>query len=533
MESPPEVTLSTKSWEGDYRTILTPEGIDELFGPFGRTAQRQVVLNRVADVARAESLARQLVAAGKIDRWVWAEERWPEVAKRLQLPEGWFGAAWPYSAPELCELDLSPTDMVLHIAGDVRFPAPDRWLPRALSALEAHDATIATATPPAGADWVRKRGNEVGEGWIETQLFSDQLFLARSSVLLATSVMRTENNASARYPKPGGALTFEARVGAWLAERGLSTLVDLHACYIHPVSGREGDSYHHALTTAARPLPPVGPHYPEAGSSGATGLVVSGGNVSTVAAAVASLSWCKVVVAVDVSGSSEAEEAARSAGAEVRTSLGTSRPEIARRQILSEMSGWVVDLEADQLCTGALARQLAALMSEGTAGGLEAVCQPWIGRDRPRITNFGSSRRLIAYRTDGLAFGQPLEGYPPIPNGSIRRIPPRDGAYLIHLRAPDLNALVDQVNSRSSWKAESLVLERSPSIRLPLRRFARSYFGGAWKYGRLGPRLALLEAFEEWLTIQKWREGVSGGRVAAQAEFEEAVRAELAGTDGP
>ena len=56
--SEPNVTVSTKTWEGDYRTILTAEGIEDLFGPLGRAPVRQVVLNRIEDVAGCREARR-------------------------------------------------------------------------------------------------------------------------------------------------------------------------------------------------------------------------------------------------------------------------------------------------------------------------------------------------------------------------------------------------------------------------------------------------------------------------------------------
>jgi hypothetical protein len=526
----PNVALSTKCWEGDYRTILTADGIADLFGSLGPVAKRQVILNRIDDRQDAERLACRLVETGEIDQWFWAEKRWPDVARKLGLPEGWFGPAWPYSVPELCELDAASTDILLHIAGDVRFRAPTLWLLRAIRALDDFGAAVVAPTPPAGVDWVRERGRQVGEGWVETELFSDQIFLVRPGSVLDSSVMRAVHPASARYPKPGGALTFEARIGAWLALRDFKSLVDTSATYIHPVSGREGDSYHTSpLAASPEPFPPIGAHYPAARSATATGLVISRGNHSAVGAAVASLGWCSSVVAVDVLGSQAARHAARSAGAEVRTWTGVPRVEVARRQILSGMAGWIVDLQGDQVCTGVLAHRLAAGMQESSVSGFEASCRQWIGGRRPPRTNIGAPRRLVAYRCEGLTFGPPLEGFPPSPGGSVRNISPKGGAVVLHLRAPDLQALVDEVNLRSSWRAENLVLERTPTIRMPFARFVRSYLGGSWRFGRLGPQVAFLDAFEEMLMLQKWRDQVSGGGIAATAEFDQVARTELEG----
>ena len=160
---------------------------------------------------------------------------------------------------------------------------------------------------------------------------------------------------------------------------------------------------------------------------------------------------------------------------------------------------------------------------------------PWWSSRRarsPRRFGRGLPRRLVAYRTEGLAFGQPLDGYPVVPAGSVTRIPSSGGALVLSLEAPDLRGFVDGLNDRSSWRAESMVLDRGPGIRMPVVRFVRSYFGGRWRYGRLGPKVALLEAFEEWLTIQKWRESIAGGRTASVAEFEQEVLTELTGDDG-
>jgi hypothetical protein len=66
---------------------------------------------------------------------------------------------------------------------------------------------------------------------------------------------------------------------------------------------------------------------------------------------------------------------------------------------------------------------------------------------------------------------------------------------------------------------------------MPLVRFVRSYLGGRWRYGKLGPKIALMEAFEEWLTIEKWREGIAGGRTASIADFEQEVLTELTRDD--
>lgn len=526
------VTLSTKCWEGDYRALLTPDGIDDLFAPFGPAKERQVILNRIEDVAAAEKMAQELVAAEKIDRWIWAEQRWPEVAKHLGISEGWFGAAWPYSVPELCELDAATAEFLLHIAGDVRFRAPEHWLDRALEAFDRRGATVVTATPPAGTDWVLERGRRMAEDWSETQIFSDQLFLARGSDLLSESVVRSEHSASAKYPKPGGALTFEARVGGWLAAENRFTLVDLSATYLHPVTGREGDSYERRPMKRSIPVSPKpGTHYPKNGSSQATGLVISDGDATTIGASVSSLEWCSKVIAVDVARSKEAEEAARLAGATIRSWEGPRLPEVARRQILSDLGGWIVEIRGDEVLTASLARQLADSIERNSAPAMAARSRVWIGRVGPPRSFVGAPTRIVAYKSERIDFGTALDGYPLIPRGASEKISPKNGAFLLRLAAADIETLVEEANIRSGWRADNLVLERTPSLRMPLVRLIRSYFGGAWRHGRLGPHVAAIEAFEEWLMIQKYRENIAGGADRAVADFEEVVRREITGEE--
>lgn len=522
------VCISTKCWERDYTTVLTPEGIDELFGPFPEAAERQVVLNRVRDRRRAEELAEALLSSGKIDRFTWAEDHWPGLAARLSLPESWFGDSWPYSVPELCELDIAQCEVVLHLAGDVRFEAPSGWIDEALSTLGEGRTSVVSATPPAGAGWVTERGTLCRDGWVDTQLFSDQLFMVRRSEILRRDVLKSTHREAAKYPKPGGALTFEARVGAWLALSGRRCMVDIRTDYRHPVSGREGDTYH--LTPPERPIvafPRAGKSYPPPRSCRATGLVLSVSGDDTIGAAVSSLSWCESVLAVDLTRSPIAARTAELAGARVLEWEGSTRLELARRPLLSGIDGWVVELRGDQVCSGVLARRLASEIRTGGVAGLEAVCRARVGLHRQRPSRVGVSRSLVAYRTEGLTFSTAMDGNRPIPGGEIRRVRAKDGAVVEWLRAPDLRALVDAANERSSWRAENVVLDRPPSVRMPALRFFRSYFGGAWRYGSLGPQVAAVDTFEDWLMIQKWKESVKGGATAAHAEFGETARSVL------
>ena len=239
--NPADVTLSTKCWEGDYRIVLDAAVLAEMFAPFGPAARRQVVLNRIEQRADAESRAQALVDAGHLDGFGWAEDVWPALADRLRIPETWFGAGWPFAVPELAELDLATTPAIAHLAGDVRLEAGPPWLPTALEALA--DATAVSPVSPSRIELVRPEARGAATGWVDNFDFSDQCFVVRTADLLSPEVVRAAHRANGRDPKPGGALTFEARVGSWLRLTGKRRRIDVQRGYLHPVGGIEGDSY--------------------------------------------------------------------------------------------------------------------------------------------------------------------------------------------------------------------------------------------------------------------------------------------------
>ena len=187
---------------------------------------------------------------------------------------------------------------------------------------------------------------------------------------------------------------------------------------------------------AAYPLV-AGPRYPAPRSSPATGLVLSSGEtvVSLLAATIASLEWCSRVVAVDVTGSPEAEDAARSAGAEVIPWSGLPRIEVARRQILGDLTGWVVELRGNEICTATLADRIAWRIDEGLVSGLEASSISRIGSRSPaalaraapaphRLPHRGTHVRPATRRVSGRtrrfrrAYPDLRWGVHPLPRGS-------------------------------------------------------------------------------------------------------------------
>lgn len=486
------VTLSTKCWEGDYRQVLSPQGLAELFDPLDAAAPRQVVLNRVVDRSDADARARGLVDAGLLDRYAWAEDLWSEVAAHVGVPVTWFGAAWPYSAPELCELHLAKTELVLHLAGDVRVAPGELWAPVAASALARWDevAVVAPLTP-SRSELAEPGARRLAAGWTGSQLFSDQCFLARRDELLRREVVTAVHPIAGRYPRPGGALTFEARVGAWMRSTGRWRATDEARDYRHPVTGSEGDSYAASGTVPVLLPAPEGPgdEYPPARSADVLGVVVTRDQERTVGNAVRSLAWCREVVVLD--GGSEDRTAARAseAGGVVRT--GTARD-------VKSLPGPLVVLDADELVPAGLAHALVDAVHGGY--GLEAPV---------RVAERGQWFRAAGRRL--------LD--PPEPGGTVRRA----DVALLRFGSVGLADALARLDRESEARSLGVVLARRAGGRLALKAVLLSLRSGrGWRRGAH-------EALAEWLWAEKAWEAARGGPTQVQATYDDIARRVLQG----
>ena len=533
---PTDVTLSTKCWEGDYRQVLDTAALSEIFGPFGHAGRRQVVLNRIVDRGDADARARRLLESGAIDVFAWADEAWPELARRLQVPETWFGPAWPYAVPELTELALATTPLVAHIAGDVRLETGEPWLPRALAVLP--QAAAVSPVSPSRIELVRPEARAAVTGWVHNADFSDQCFLARTADLLSPEVVRATHPATGRYPKPGGALTFEARVGAWLRQTGRIRLVDIRRGYRHPVGGQEGATYA-GLGGPAEHLPDVPPMsgaYPAAGSVEAAGVIVARNAVRTIAWAVASLQWLRQVVVVDQASTDGTADRARAAGALVQPwPVPTVTGRAILGQVAAEIGGWLVLLDGDEMVPPGLANALAVEIQTGRVQGVEAPRRSYLlGRPAPG-RHYWPAFSLRAVRVESAVFPTGLEALRTplgLRSGASRvRLPADESMAVVHLGRPDLHAWTARANNHTSLEARGTEISSDVSLRRAAKRFATRYLReGGWRAGRQGWRVALLEAMQHWLLTEKAWELVDGGATAALAVYDEIAAAVLAGT---
>ena len=531
-----DVTLSTKCWEGDWRTVLDADTLAEMFAPFGPAARRQVVLNRIEHRADAEAIARSLVNDGHLDAFAWAEDGWPELARRLEIPETWFGAGWPYAVPELAELALATTPVVAHLAGDVRLePGPD-WLPAALAALDGCAAV--SPVSPSRIELVRPEARGAAGGWVDNLDFSDQCFVARPADLLRPEVVRASHPANGRYPKPGGALTFEARVGSWLRATGRRRLIDVRRGYLHPVGGTEGDSYPGLVGPPEHlaPVPSPGPGYPPTATVPATAIVVARNAARTIGWTVASLSWAKRVLVIDQASDDETAARAAAAGADVQH---WPHPTVTGRAVLGRFlptgDEWVVVVDADEMLTAGAAQAIAAAIRDDTADAIEMLRTSFVFGRRVRSASFGSAWAVRAAKADRLVVPTGLEAVR-IPlsvraGARVQRLANSSTTTIVHFGAPDLHAWIAKMNDRTSLEARGTELPGRVTGRRTAKRFVLAYARDGWREGRLGWRLTVLQTLAKWLLTEKAWDLVEGGGVTAQATYDEIAATVLQGDD--
>jgi hypothetical protein len=523
-------TLSTKCWEGDYRTLLTPETLGALFSPLGEASRRQVVLNRINDRPAAETRAAALVASGHLDAYVWAEDLWAEVAANLGIPVTWFGSAWPYSAPELCELHIAPPGLVLHLAGDVRLAEGPPWLADATAALRRMpEVRVVSPLSPSEQETRTTDRRELGPGWVGTQDFSDQCFLLDLNSLDLPALVRSTHPACGRYPRPGGALTFEARVSAWLRRTGTWRATDLARSYLHPVTGAEGDSYAVAARTPPVLPPPTaaGSHYPAPKSVPVTGVIIVRNQERSIGAAISSLGWCDRVAVFDQQSEDRTADVARAAGAEVTSTEITGTADPARRAALDAVNAeWVFLLDGDEMVPGPLAHAVASAVSRQDVDGVRCPRRNYLFGQWARGAGWWPDYQLRAFRPAAAVLPDGVHGsISLLPGRECLTLPARDDLAIVHFNYADLSDWLERTNRYTSMQVQGKAFDRNVSVRAALRAFlTRLVREGGWRLGRRGWRLSLLGALYTWIYVEKAVEDAAGGATAITAEYDDIAR---------
>jgi hypothetical protein len=229
------VTLETKCWEGDWKTLLLTNHLQVLAEancfPF---AERVLMINNVTDYPRVQAYAQRAVEIGLISKFIIVKDHAEEALSFFRLTPESLGRGYVYSVAELVSIYLCPTEFLLHFSGDSLPDQPCNWIPQALAAFESdRRVKVANLTWNRRYQEARAESSEETADFYLGYGFSDQCYLIQPSDFRAP-IYNEHHPASQRYPAYGGEL-FEKKVDSWMRNHGHLRATYKHAAYLHDV----------------------------------------------------------------------------------------------------------------------------------------------------------------------------------------------------------------------------------------------------------------------------------------------------------
>lgn len=208
------ITVSTKCWEGDWRTVLERAKTFHF---------DQLVMNNVEDPKTVEKAAKKL-----IDRVIIAEEYIKEAKKALDCHPT--PNAMPYSISELVEIYLAD-GLLVHYASDVIPPSPE-WITEAIPLLDKYTA-VSPFWEADVNDFAKHHPQmlERTDFGFTTPYFSDQAYLIDPSVF-RKKVYNHKHSIGDDFPEHGHD-DFEKRIAMWLADTNQRRAVLTKYRYFH------------------------------------------------------------------------------------------------------------------------------------------------------------------------------------------------------------------------------------------------------------------------------------------------------------
>lgn len=233
-EVAPQVDLVINTFERNYRSTLSPGffmGVERQ-NQFS-FARKVALLNNIADVAEAESLAQRLVDAGELDAYHRVSERLPEALGLTGLTERSLGRLIHYSDCSLVAVTLQGAPWLLYWDPDIFLEEPIDWITPTVARMDVdprlmvgnplwEDPTLESSTLEFDGDFA------IGQG------FSDQVYLVRREEF-AAPIYLERCIAAYRYPVSAVSDVFEARVDAWMRHHRRLRSTYIPARYRHPV----------------------------------------------------------------------------------------------------------------------------------------------------------------------------------------------------------------------------------------------------------------------------------------------------------
>src|SRR5438105_4187281 len=114
-----QVTLETKCWQADWKTLLRTNRLQSLAERNEyEFVNRVLMVNNVANYPAVRSEARRAVDRGLITQFVIVKDHADEALHFFELTPKALGSGYVYSIAELVSIFLCRTEFLLHFAGD-------------------------------------------------------------------------------------------------------------------------------------------------------------------------------------------------------------------------------------------------------------------------------------------------------------------------------------------------------------------------------------------------------------------------------
>jgi hypothetical protein len=237
----PQVELVTNTWERTYREVLRPGWFAEIDSQNRFAfARRTALINNVDDRPHAETLARQLVQAGEIDRYAFVADHLERALRITGLTERDLARIPHYSDCPLVAVTLEGPPWLLYWDADVRLETPADWISPSLEQMEG-DSRILAANPNWVDPTLERETIERRDDFALGHGFSDQVFLARRADL-ASPIYGQRCLAVVRSPLAHLGKIFETRIDLWMRHHDRLRATYVPVRYVHPPA-QAGASY--------------------------------------------------------------------------------------------------------------------------------------------------------------------------------------------------------------------------------------------------------------------------------------------------
>jgi hypothetical protein len=231
------VDLIVSMYERTYRKALVPGFFPAIeaqnLRPF---ANKIAVINNVEAPEDAARLAKQLVAMGEIDRFVFVSDYIDQALDKTCLTHADLGNVANYTNWALVGVCIAQSSWFVIWDSEISLAEPINWIDPSIEFLTENNRVL-VASPSPDPGWLRgsikNKTATLSGNFALSYGFSDQVFLARTDQF-ARPIYGEKCLASLRYPLAHLGSVFEERVDAYMRNRRLYRAIYTPAVYHHP-----------------------------------------------------------------------------------------------------------------------------------------------------------------------------------------------------------------------------------------------------------------------------------------------------------